>query len=286
MYKTLIWCSAAISAVAALVVIVAVASAQEHGSITNMQPQMFTAVNTPTEVPVQPEALPTEEDAKVEQLAAYLLEAMNTSAPSDEYSASYESIAHDIAEVVLDSKEPPVWKEDLTKARSAVILLSIALWESRFRAYVDDGRCNDKVWRDSVEGKKLLRFGSCDGGLARSLWQIHAEKYGVTVFPVNYDDESQELQKHEWCYASECNDEDNGTVISPQDMISDRKNAVRVALHMARRSVRNHAHLCQFTGEAGLSDDGCPKGEIRYNWAEGPNGYSHKHPFSVVMIEE
>ena len=288
MYKTLIWCSSAMVAAAALVVIVTVAAAspQEHTAVTNMQPQTLVAVVTPTEVPVQPEALPTEEEAKVEQLANYLLDAMNASAPADEFSASYESVSHDIAEVALDPTEPPIWKEDLTRARTATMMLSIAFWESRFRSFVDEGKCNDPAWRASPEGQETMRkWGTCDQKLARSLWQIHAEK-GITVFHVNYDDESQEIQKREWCYSAECGDEDGGRVITPEDMISDRKNAARVALHMASRSIRNNARLCQFTGEGGLGDDGCPKGEIRYDWAEGPRGYSRKHPFSFVKLVE
>jgi hypothetical protein len=289
MYKTLIWCSSAMVAAAALVVIVTVAAAaspQEHPAVTNMQPQTLAAVVTPTEVPVQPEALPSEEEAKVEQLADYVLGAMNFAVKPDENSASYESVAHDIAEVVSDPKEPPIWKEDSTKARTAIMLVSIAFWETSFRSFVDEGKCNDKAWRASPEGQEAMRrWGTCDGGIARSIWQIHAE-HGITVVPANYDDESQELSKREWCYSSECGDDDGGTIISPEAMVSDRKNAARVALHMARRSIRNNAHLCQFTGEGGLGDDGCPKGEIRYDWAEGPKGYSRKHPFSFVKLVE
>lgn len=282
MYKTLIWCSSAMVAVAALVVIVTVASAaspQEHPAVTNMQPQTLVAVVTPTEVPVQPEALPSEEEAKVEQLADYVLSAMNSWAKPDAFSADYDPIAHDIASVALDPKEPPIWKEDKDRSRTAIMLASIGFWETRYRAYVDDGLCNDKAWRASPEGQEMMRkFGFCDGGIARSIWQIHADWGGIVVLPANYDDESQDIAKREWCYANECA-EDDSFVVKPEEF-TNRKLAAYVALHMARRSIRGTGGLCQFTGEVEV---GCPKAAARYDWAAD---YSRKHPFSFVKLVE
>jgi hypothetical protein len=272
MYKTLIWCASVAACLAALVVIVAVASAStEHSGVTNMQPQLAAAVAAPTEMPVQPEVIPHEDDLKVGQLEDYVLEAMNSAAKPDEFSASYEDIAHDIAVVVSDPKEPPIWKEDTDRGRTATILVSIGLWETRFRAYVDEGKCNDKAWRASAEGQNLMRMGRCDGGIARSIWQIHADWGGIVVLPVNYD--SDDGNKREWCYANEYSDDD-GIVVKPADFL-DRQLAARVALHMARASIRKGAGLCQFTGEYGPG--GCPKGDTRLLWAEK---YSSQHPFN------
>lgn len=278
MYKTLIWCAAAISGLTACGVIVAVASAQQKPlAVAAMQPEITQAVVTPTEVPVQPEAKSEKkEDAKVGQLTDYLLEAMRSAVKPMSVSASYEDIAHDVATVVLDPTEPPMWKDDSTKARTAIMLVSIAYHETSFLAYTDDGRCNDRKWRDSAEGRKTMaQSGSCDGGLARSMWQVHTDFGGIYVIPANYDDDTREINKREWTYANQ--DVDDGTLIRSEQM-KDRQSACRVALHMARRSIRNHAKLCQFTGEMGE----CPKGDIRYDWAER---YSTKHPFHFAPEE-
>ncbi len=275
MYKTLIWGTAVMAFVAALVGTIASASQQKPSApieqvITNI------ASIPPTDVPVQPEAIPNPQDVKVAQLSQYLLDAMNTWAKPDSYSAPYDSIAHDIAVVALDPKEPPIWKDDVSRVRTATLLLSLAFWEGKFRAYVDEGRCNDRAWRKTAEGIKLMHMsGSCDNGIARSIWQIHADWGGIVVVDANYDDGAKELSKREWCYASQCGDDD-GSLVKPEGFL-DRQSAARVALHMARRSIRKNVGLCQYTGE---QDNVCPLGVLRYNWAKT---YNSKHPFSFSL---
>jgi hypothetical protein len=63
-----------------------------------------------------------------------------------------------------------------------------------------------------------------------------------------------------------------------EDLTSNRQLAVRVALHMARKSIRNGNRLCAYTGETVE----CPKGEIRRLMAEN---YSRKNPFSLTIPE-
>src|SRR5512135_352584 len=275
MYKTLIRCAAAICGLAAFVVIIAVAWAGQSKSaaLTMVQPLVTTAAVIPTEMPVQPEAS-EKENAKVGQLADYVLEAMKSAVtPIPGRSASYEDIAHDIATVVLDPTEPPMWRSDTTRARTAIMLVSIAFHETSFLAYVDDGRCNDPKWRASEEGRKIMaNAGYCDGGIARSIWQVHTDFGGIYIIPANYDDDSRDIDRREWTYA---NQTPSGGTLVTSDQMKDRKSACRVALHIARRSIRNGARLCQFTGESGS----CPKGDIRYDWAEGLRGYSRRHPF-------
>jgi hypothetical protein len=279
MYKTLIRCCSAASGLAAFVIIVAVASAEPKASlaVASMQSVTSAAVLIPTEVPVQPEATSEKKDnAKVGQLADYLLTAMKSAvSPIPGRSASYEDIAHDIATVVLDPTEPPMWKDDSTKARTATMMVSIGFHETSFLAYVDDGRCNDRKWRASEEGRKTMGWsGFCDGGLAHSIWQVHPDRGGIYTIPANYDD-TREINKQEWTYADQ--EPDDGTLVTPEGMLN-RQSACRVALHIARRSIRSHARLCQFTGEMG----DCPKGDIRYDWAEH---YSRVHPFHFTEAQ-
>ena len=66
----------------------------------------------------------------------------------------------------------PIWPND-DGTKTARLLVCVAFYESRFRGYVDDGRCNDPDWRASPEGVRTMRLGTCDGGRARSLWQLH-----------------------------------------------------------------------------------------------------------------
>ena len=41
---------------------------------------------------------------------------------------------------------------------------------------MDDGRCNDRAWRASPEGRRTIHVGGhCDGGLAFSFWQVHLD---------------------------------------------------------------------------------------------------------------
>ena len=275
MYKTLIWCTSAIVCLAALI-ITAVAASASQLTVINKVPLAPIAIVTPTEPELPITAPVNEEKVKFDKFSGYVLDAMNSATTPDKYSASYEDIANDITTVVLDSKEPSIWKSDTTKARTAIILVSLAFHESRFRAYVDDGRCNDANWRKSSEGIKLMgNGGACDGGNARSMWQVHTSAGGIIVVPANYGDSgpfgSNDVNKREWCYSYQCS-EDDGTLVTPSQIVTERQSAVRVALHMARRSIRSGSKLCQFSGES----DGCPKGDTRYSWAER---YSKKHPF-------
>jgi hypothetical protein len=108
--------------------------------------------------------------SELERLAAYLLSAMNSWVPPaqhayyetpDDTAGRYASIAGDIAEVALDPAEEPVFAGDDGRYKTALLLASIASYESSFRARVDDCR---------VAG---------DNGRAHGLWQTHAPKDAV-----------------------------------------------------------------------------------------------------------
>jgi hypothetical protein len=285
MYKTLIWCSSAVTCLAACLTIAAMACGSSTGVAVSQTVLTYAVVSsTPTEITQDQPAVSDEkikEKARFDEFTAYIQEAMNSATTPDQYSVDYDQVANDLATVVLDPEEPAFWKNDKTKARTAIMMVGIAYHETNYRAYVDDGRCNDPEWRKSEEGAKMMRIsGNCDGGIAHSMWQVHTSTDGIVVMPANYDDSSKDTDKREWCYAFEMKENrcatDEGKLIAPKEMASDRQAAIRVALHMARRSIRRGVKLCQYTGEG----DVCPKGDVRYNWAEGPKGYSTKHPFT------
>jgi hypothetical protein len=78
----------------------------------------------------------------LERVTLWLVGAMiawvPTRTPADE--ARYASIARDLATVVLDPTEEPAFTGEDGRARTALLLASIASWESGYRADVDDGR--------------------------------------------------------------------------------------------------------------------------------------------------
>lgn len=59
--------------------------------------------------------------------------------------------------------------EMTTTVQRGLLLMSLAMNESRFRGYVDAGECNKPEFRSS----RLARYGHCDNGHAFSLWQVH-----------------------------------------------------------------------------------------------------------------
>lgn len=79
-------------------------------------------------------------------------------------------VAKEAASLALTEK--PVWAGD-DGTRTARLLMCVAFFESGFRGYVDDGRCDDPTWRATDTGRRMMRRGDCDGGHARSLWQLH-----------------------------------------------------------------------------------------------------------------
>jgi hypothetical protein len=84
----------------------------------------------------------------MESLVTYLVAAMVAWVPlyvhpqtesSADVRARYESIARDLSSVVLDDSEPPLFDGPNAKARTALLMLSVASFESALRKTVDDG---------------------------------------------------------------------------------------------------------------------------------------------------
>lgn len=81
-------------------------------------------------------------------LAAYLLSAMISWMPTKVHHregeaaalARYEAIATDIAKVALDENEVPLFAGEDGRTQTALLVASIASYESHFRADVDEGK--------------------------------------------------------------------------------------------------------------------------------------------------
>jgi hypothetical protein len=149
-------------------------------------------------------------------LATYVLAAMlawsrpHAQPKNADDAAWLGSIAQDIADVSLEGE--PLFKDDASHARTALLLASVARYESSFASWVDAGLCNDKAWRDS--NPDIHRGATCDGGHAFSLWQIHAGAAGPAL-------------------------------------IGDRRAAIREAITRLRVSLDAGRGLCWYTGETG-----------------------------------
>ena len=85
----------------------------------------------------------------MDSLVAYLVAAMigwvplHAHAPSesnDDARARYESIARDVASVAFDEAEAPLFGGPEGRAQTALLMLSVASYESGYLQRVDDGR--------------------------------------------------------------------------------------------------------------------------------------------------
>lgn len=193
-------------------------------------------------------------------LTMYLLGALAAWMPpaSVEMRARQESVASDIASVVEDPSEPPLFKGDDHRATTGLLLASLSVMEGGLAKYVDSGECNDVKWRGSH--KLMLKAGDCDGGRAYSLWQIHVGT-GLLLLPSGG-----------YVVARTAPEDAEGTFVGKQEILSDRANAVRAALHILRQSFSAGLGMCGYTGERGE----CPKGKLRLDKA---TSYAKSVPF-------
>lgn len=222
----------------------------------------------PIKVDAAVDAVPTVPDtSKRDAMEAHVLKMMKTWAPARSMPnhdiSHYPFIARDITDVVLS--EPPLWPGDTDRWRTAVLLTTMAFWEGHFWVHVDDGSCNDGVWRKTKAGvTRMATTGDCDGGWAVSLWQIHPEG-GIVLT----DDGGW---KHLW-------DAPGSKAIGSKEMLADRRLAARVALHMLRKSLRMSGGLVGYTGEGSCP---CPKAQARLAASES---WWHKHPLMENLVE-
>jgi hypothetical protein len=197
---------------------------------------------------------------RTEQLRRYLLTVMQDWPKSVHVPAvAYEDVALSIAQAVDSSPQdgwPAPWN---TREARAVLLASLGYFEgARYAEYVDDGTCNrmmKRAWDAALEEstgalsvitgrpmtrkrhpnlavltadeRKLLRMGTCDNGLAVSIFQIHAADLHL-----------------------------------PADKLADRTQAAIAALAIAKRTIAGG--LCGYSGEAYPE---CPKAHVRLQLA-------------------
>jgi hypothetical protein len=260
--------------------------------------QILTAYSAPAELPPHREhivsALPITiaDDVRVEwiskedqdrrdQMFEYVLHAMRdwNKGPMAGKATHLEEIAHDI---VMTAIEEPKARPHSDGSFEAILLASIAWFEDRFRDYVDEGKCNE--WMNEVykksgylrpntnvltkEQQDLLSLGNCDGGHAATIWQVHFGT-GITLLDDFdcWDDPNKSCRS--WKYVEE--GREGRAVVTKNDALANRQLGARVALAMARQSIRRGAGLVQFAG-AGNEE----KAKLRLDKAES---YIAKHPF-------
>lgn len=190
-------------------------------------------------------------------LTNYLLAAMTAWMPITSHAhseapevteARYEQIAADIAEVALDPDEAPLFAGEDGRVKTALLLLSVAYHESRFRGDVDAGRCKPY---------------ECDHGKAFSLWQLHPEDGLV------FDDDVFTFARNR---PTTWRQEHAGEIFDGPALVRDRKLAARMALHMLRYSMKNAHSLAIYTGEGHNG----PQARMRMELALS---YVRQHPF-------
>lgn len=154
----------------------------------------------------------------MKSLVAYLLKAALVWQPTSNAAdiQRYTSIAEDVAFVAEDTAEPALLRDDETRVKTGLLVMSVARYESRFAQNVDEGKC--KSWE-------------CDGGHAFTLWQIHPAqglKFDGELWQYSFDPER----------------------LTGAKLIADRRTAARMAMHMMRQSLRRTGNLCIYTGES------------------------------------
>ena len=182
-------------------------------------------------------------DPRIEALRIYTREALESWPGWQGEAISADDAALSIARAAVDDHRP---------YNAAMTLAGLAFMESHLAKYVDSGDCNrwlHEAWRHghrrpnlSVLTKEaqhaLQAYGTCDGGFAYSIWQIHPTSFKVPV--------------HEEVTARK---------------LADRDYAAKIALRIARID----SSLCAYAGEAPQ----CPKATERRMFIDAE---LRKHP--------
>ena len=323
MYRVLIWCASAL--VLSALVIGAVASASQ--SSPNSQPLPVAAPPPePVAAPVaetpapKPEIKPAPEPNPL--LATYIENTMlswtqlpdcSTEGKTDKQAAvitarcaawekiemetlehtrsRFHSIANDVAQAAAIESSP--YTNDALNAHMSEFVLSLAFEESRFREYVDDGRCNNMAWQKTPEGRHLTAIGgTCDGqgkmkiALATSMWQIHADNgiellepvkgVGRDTWNLSFTDmsKSKDLLAESALLAPGL-----GSIATRENIrgTNNRLLAARTAWHLLRGALRygKFQNIRSYTGEWGGT---CPKSDVRVAFADH---WWKSHPFTL-----
>ena len=255
--------------------------------------------------PVVIEFVEPREPEQTGALAGYVLTAMQewNKGPMAGNATLLAEIARDIAWVALE--RPRIW-DGSSGAREAIVLARIAWFEDRYRDYVDQGYCqiwatmcmargtgcNLDVLKHTVakkhapilsvnearkkgdEAVSLMQLGTCDGGQAVSIWQIHYECGSIRFFAdggwqnacsAPRDKVVREISKTDGLVTPDMSDEDRQR---------HRRNSARVAHAMARQSIRAGAGLRNYVG-----GDGPERAEMASMRLDSAIAWSVKHPY-------
>lgn len=201
------------------------------------------------------------------QLVDYLEHAMLAFSPPAKQAGPathHRAIAKDLADLASWPGEPRMFADDPHGAHGALVIASIGFLESRYRDYVDEGKCNDLAWRATKEGQKLLTLGDCDGGRAVGFVQVQFPATGILL--------RGDGGWHDAAY-DQPDDNERATVYKA-DALADRKVLILVALAMARQSIKRGAGLAQYCG----GEHAAAKGKERLETA---TTYWTRHPFAL-----
>jgi hypothetical protein len=172
----------------------------------------------------------------IKALTTYLLSAMLAWMPprnqvhretEEAALARYQTIAEDVATVCLDPDETPLFEGENARVKTALVLLSVAFWESAFRPDVDHGQCAPH---------------ECDNGLAVSLWQLHPEDGFI------FDGDVYTCARNR---SAAWRAEHAADIYGREELRGNRRLSARIALHILRYSMRNAKSLAIYTGEGG-----------------------------------
>lgn len=113
---------------------------------------------------------------------------------ADEALARYKVTAQAIADVALDPANPPLFRGETGRAKTALQLGSIGSFEGGFHKFVESGDCNTPAF-------KANHPHECDGGAAWTNFQIHLYRYiirGGEMFQAQYLEQSNNKDDREW----------------------------------------------------------------------------------------
>jgi hypothetical protein len=211
-----------VAAICALVVV--------RFSIADAAPQTTTRYSVHTPRTVVDADIVVADRSRRDVLREYVLDVMQGWPAAKIETVPLEDVADSIANVA--AADAPAWTDDDTGARSAVLLAALGYFEgARYAKYVDTGVCN----RPDFRRLAIAKHGTCDGGLAHSIFQIH------------------EIE-----------------LVDPKEKadavaLSDRTFAAHIALRLARQSLASTGSLRNYTGEW---SGACPKADERLKFAD------------------
>jgi len=188
----------------------------------------------------------------MQALVSWLVAAMLSWTPvqgdSPERLEQLDGVAKDIISVVYVDAERPLSKGPYARARTALLVASVASLESRFLPRIQRGEC---------------RKGECDDGHAVCFMQIHIGR-GLELLENDARELSPALPDRE--------------VVTARDILASQRACFHVGLHMLRRALRfsGGSNIRAYTGEVG---EQAPKSEERIDQARG---YYSKHPAPVA----